>query len=71
MNGEVFDRPFPEPLPRWDDEAAGGTDLWATEHETRDEIIGFYRRVSEHSDATINALPLTPPATYRGGRVPT
>ena len=22
--GEVFDRPFPEPLPRWDDEAASG-----------------------------------------------
>ena len=24
--------------------------------ETRDEIIGFYRRVWEHSDATINVL---------------
>jgi uncharacterized damage-inducible protein DinB len=59
--GEVFDRPFPEPLPRWDDEAAGGTDLWATEDEARDEIIGFYRRVSEHSDATINALPIDAP----------
>jgi hypothetical protein len=30
--GEVFGRPFPEPLPRWDDEAASGTDLWVTEH---------------------------------------
>ncbi|MCU1379131.1 MAG: type restriction-modification system methyltransferase subunit, partial [Acidimicrobiales bacterium] len=29
--GEVFDRPFPEPLPRWNDEAAHGTDHWATE----------------------------------------
>src|SRR5580704_14563394 len=28
--GEVFGRPFPEPLPRWDDEAANGTDLWVT-----------------------------------------
>ena len=27
--GEVFDRPFPEPLPRWDDETASGTDMWA------------------------------------------
>ena len=36
--GEVFDRPFPEPLPRWDDWAAYGTDHWATEHETRAEI---------------------------------
>jgi hypothetical protein len=59
--GEVFDRPFPEPLPRWDDEAASGTDLWATEHETREEIIDFYRRVWEHSDATINALPIDAP----------
>jgi hypothetical protein len=59
--GDVFDRPFPEPLPRWDDEAASGTDLWVTEHETRDEIIDFYRRVSEHSDATINALPIDAP----------
>ena len=24
--GEVFGRPFPEPLPRWDDEAASGAD---------------------------------------------
>jgi Protein of unknown function (DUF664) len=59
--GDVFDRPFPEPLPRWDDEATDGTDMWATENETREEIIGFYRRASEHSDATINALPIDAP----------
>jgi hypothetical protein len=40
--GEVFDRPFPEPLPRWQDH--DGSDLWATEGETRDQIIEFYRR---------------------------
>ncbi|MFF6785727.1 DUF664 domain-containing protein [Streptomyces sp. NPDC012510] len=55
--GEVFDRPSPEPLPRWQDHSTG-SDLWATEDETRDQIIGFYRRTWEHSDATINALPL-------------
>jgi hypothetical protein len=59
--GDVFGRPFPEPLPRWGDETAGGTDFWATEQETRDEIIGFYRRASEHSDATIDALPIDAP----------
>jgi hypothetical protein len=59
--GEVFDRPFPEPLPRWDDTAAEGTDLWATEDETRDEIIDFYKRVWEHSDATIDALDIGAP----------
>ena len=57
--GEVFDRPFPEPLSRWDDREAWGTDHWATEHESRAEIIGLYRRVSTHADATIEALDLT------------
>ncbi|WP_431964266.1 DinB family protein [Actinacidiphila sp. bgisy160] len=57
--GEVFDRPSPEPLPRWQD--SDGSDLWATEDETRDQITGFYRRTWEHSDATINELPLDAP----------
>ncbi|WP_405642941.1 DinB family protein [Streptomyces uncialis] len=57
--GEVFDRPSPEPLPRWQD--SDGGDQWATEDETRDQIIGFYRRTWEHSDATIDALPLDAP----------
>ncbi|MEU2390228.1 DinB family protein [Streptomyces sp. NPDC007369] len=57
--GEVFDRPCQEPLPRWQD--YNGSDLWATEDETRDQIIGFYRRTWEHSDATINELPLDAP----------
>ncbi|OQR63129.1 type I restriction endonuclease subunit M [Streptomyces maremycinicus] len=57
--GEVFDRPSPEPLPRWQD--YDGDDLWATEDETRDQVIGFYRRTWEHSDATINELPLDAP----------
>lgn len=56
--GEVFGRPFPERLPRWDDLAAFGTDHWATEHETRAEIVDLYRRVWSHSDATIGALDL-------------
>ncbi|MGP4008533.1 DinB family protein [Streptomyces sp. 4N124] len=58
--GEVFDRPSPEPLPRWQDHS-NGSDLWATEDETRDQIIGFYQRTWEHSDATINELPLDAP----------
>ncbi|MDT0449524.1 DinB family protein [Streptomyces hesseae] len=57
--GEIFDRPSPEPLPRWQD--PNGGDLWATEDETRDQIVGFYRRTWEHSDATINELPLDAP----------
>jgi hypothetical protein len=59
--GEVFDRRFPEPLPRWDDEAARATEHCATEHETREEIVDLYRRVWEHSDATINSLAIDAP----------
>lgn len=59
--GEVFGRPFPEPLARWDDAEAGETEMWAAEHETRDEIIDRYRRVWEHSDATILALAIDAP----------
>ncbi|MFH8397400.1 DinB family protein [Streptomyces anulatus] len=61
--GEVFDRPSPEPLPRWQDH--DGSDQWAAEGETRDQIVGFYRRTWEHSDATIDELPLDAP-----GQVP-
>ncbi|MGY4951965.1 DinB family protein [Streptomyces sp. G7(2002)] len=57
--GEVFDRPSPESLSRWQD--SDGSDQWATEDETRDQVIGFYRRTWEHSDATINELPLDAP----------
>ncbi|MFJ2004381.1 DinB family protein [Streptomyces chartreusis] len=57
--GEVFDRPSPEPLCRWGD--SDGSDQWATEDETRDQIIEFYRRTWEHSDATINELSLASP----------
>ncbi|MEU5282621.1 DinB family protein [Streptomyces sp. NPDC020755] len=57
--GEVFGRPSPEPLPRWQD--SDGSDQWAAEDETRDQIVGFCRRTWEHSDATINELPLDAP----------
>ncbi|MGW7295796.1 DinB family protein [Streptomyces xiamenensis] len=57
--GEVFERPSPEPLPRWQD--SDGGDLWATEDETREQIIAFYRRTWDHADATITALPLDAP----------
>ncbi|GAA3090727.1 hypothetical protein GCM10017562_72130 [Streptomyces roseofulvus] len=40
--GEVFGRPSPEPLPPWQD--ADGSDQWAAEDETRDQIVAFYRR---------------------------
>jgi hypothetical protein len=59
--GEVFDRPFPEPLPRWDVEAERLADMWATEQESRRNIVDRYRRVWDHSDATIKALAIDAP----------
>ena len=57
--GEVFGRPSPEPLGRWQD--ADGGDLWATADETREQIIDFYQRAWEHADATIEELPIDAP----------
>ncbi|WP_309113085.1 DinB family protein [Saccharothrix sp.] len=59
--GEVFGRPFPEPVLRWDDLERRGTDLWVTEHETREEITDRYRRAWAHSDAAIAALAVDAP----------
>ncbi|MFI7386339.1 DinB family protein [Streptomyces sp. NPDC049813] len=57
--GEVFGRPSPERLPRWQD--SDGSDLWAAADETREQVIGFYRRTWDHADATINELRLDAP----------
>lgn len=59
--GFVFERPFPEPLPWMEDDAEANADMWATADETRDDIVGLYRRVWAHSDATIDALDLDSP----------
>ena len=56
--GDVFGRPFPETLPWMSDDAEPNSDMWATVDESRDDIVGLYRRVWEHSDATIEALSL-------------
>jgi len=55
--GEIFRRPFPEPLPPLGDSA----NMWATEHETRAEIVDRYRRAWGHADATLNALDIDAP----------
>ena len=75
--GEVFGRPFPESLPWRDDETDGRTDdaklsalfdyklrladMWATEHESRREIVDRYGRMCAHADATIAALDIDAP----------
>jgi hypothetical protein len=56
--GETFDRPSGEAMPWFDEGAEVNADMWATADESREQIIGLYRRAWTHSDATIDALPL-------------
>ena len=56
--GETFGRPFPEPLPWYDEGAEQNADMWATAEESREELVGLYRRAWAHADATIEELPL-------------
>jgi hypothetical protein len=56
--GETFDRPSGERFPWVDDGAEPNDDMWATPAETFDDVVGLYRRVWAHADATIEALPL-------------
>jgi uncharacterized protein DUF664 len=56
--GVVFGRPFAEPLPWYEEGAEENGDMWATADESREQIVGFYRRVWAHSDVTIDTLAL-------------
>jgi hypothetical protein len=56
--GDTFDRPSGEPLPWLDDGVEPNADMWVTPDETREQIVGLYRRAWAHSDATIDALEL-------------
>lgn len=59
--GEILGRPLPEPLHAWGDPGARLADLWATEHEAREEIVERYQRACAHADATIDELDLDAP----------
>src|SRR4051812_18176442 len=56
--GETFGRPFDEPMPWLVADAEPNADMWATADESREQIVGLYRRVWAHSDATIDTLEL-------------
>ncbi|WP_030864242.1 DinB family protein [Streptomyces sp. NRRL S-37] len=63
--GDTFGRPSGEPLPWLADAAETNGDMWATAEESREDIVGLYRRAWAHADATLEALPLD-----TAGRVP-
>jgi uncharacterized damage-inducible protein DinB len=54
--GVTFGRPADE-TPPWSEQDPN-SDMWARPDETREDIIGLYRRAWAHSDATIEALAL-------------
>lgn len=56
--GDCFGRPSGESLPWFAPDAEPNADMWATPDESRDDIVGLYRRAWSHGDATIEALPL-------------
>lgn len=57
--GDSFGRPPAQPLP-WvaDGSMWDGADMWATEDETSEHLVGLYRSACEHSDRTIRELDL-------------
>lgn len=59
--GDTFGRPFfGDDAPGWYRETAeDNADMWATADESREDIVGLYRRAWEHSGATIAELPLS------------
>lgn len=56
--GDTFGRPSPMPLPWFDDDAEPNADMWATAAESREQIIELYHHSWQHSDQTIEQLPL-------------
>ncbi|MFE0641946.1 DinB family protein [Streptomyces sp. NPDC058877] len=56
--GPVFGRPHDEHLPWYEEGAEPNADMWATADESREDVLGLYRRAWAHADATIEALPL-------------
>jgi uncharacterized damage-inducible protein DinB len=59
--GDTFGRPLADPPPWTDDELLERepmTDMWATANESRDDIVGWYRKAWAHADETFDALDL-------------
>lgn len=64
--GATFGRPFTGP-PLWiTGDAEPNADLWATPDESREEIVGWYRRAWAHSDGRSARCRSTPPAGCPG-----
>ncbi|MGY1433802.1 DinB family protein [Streptomyces reniochalinae] len=56
--GDTFGRPAGHLLPPLTQEAEPNADMWATADESREDVVGRYRRVCAHADTTIESLAL-------------
>ncbi|MFJ9626667.1 DinB family protein [Streptomyces sp. NPDC101175] len=59
--GDTFGRPFFDGKPPswwYTEEPEPNADMWAAADESREHVVGLYRRAWEHSDRTIAALSL-------------
>ncbi|RBY81409.1 hypothetical protein DQ239_02135 [Blastococcus sp. TF02-09] len=63
--GPVFGRRVPEVEAWMAEEGEPNSDMWATEEESRADVLALYRRAWALTDATVAELPLD-----AGGRVP-
>ncbi|MDR6686592.1 putative damage-inducible protein DinB [Arthrobacter sp. 1088] len=59
--GETFGRPSGRELPWFAEDAEPDADLWVPASESRAEILELHHFSANHSDATIEALPLDAP----------
>jgi Protein of unknown function (DUF664) len=62
--GACVGRPSPVSLP-WEDDGSvwESADMWATADQSRDYLLGLYRRAWQHSDETLETLTLDAPAS--------
>jgi uncharacterized damage-inducible protein DinB len=60
--GEIFGRPYPDPIPTFDDPGYANHDhLWVPSQQSRADVVAAYQRACDHADATIEALPIDAP----------
>jgi hypothetical protein len=62
--GASVGRPSPVSLP-WEDDGSvwESADMWATPEQSRDHLLGLYRRAWQHSDESLASVPLDAPAS--------
>jgi hypothetical protein len=61
--GDCVGRPAPVPMPWTDESLWDGADMWALPGESREYLLGLYRRAWQHADETLEQLPLDARAT--------